>query len=100
MIVSFVRKKKRGQARSTRSRSSFISDPPRLVLEWDDGDKGFVFLLPGELDSTIYESVESVVLTHSDILARIVDCTPLADDDVSSLYDFATEFLESEPLGL
>ena len=41
-----------------------------------------------------------MVFTHTYIFVRIVDCAPLADDDVACLYGFSTEFLESKTLAL
>ena len=41
-----------------------------------------------------------MVLAHSDILVWIVDGTPLADDDVTGLYDLTAEFLESKSFGM
>ena len=69
----------------SRSKSSLIYFPPSLVLKRDDGDIGFVFLLLRELHGAVYEGVESVVLTHSDVLVRIVDGAPLPYDDVMPL---------------
>ena len=71
-------------------------NPPGLVLERNYGNVGFVLFLPGVLYSTVHESVESVVLAHSDIGAGIVDSTPLADQDVACFYGFLAEFLDSE----
>ena len=84
----------------SRSKSSLIYFPPSLVLKRDDGDIGFVFLLLRELHGAVYEGVESVVLTNSDVLVRIVDGSPLPYDDVTGLNDLTAEFLESKSLGM
>ena len=41
-----------------------------------------------------------MVLAHSDIAVRIVDCSPLTYYDISGFNYFATEFLESKALAL
>ena len=84
----------------SRSKSSLIYFPPSLVLKRDHGDVGFVFPLLRELHGSVNKSVESVVLAHTDILVRIVDCTPLPNDDVACLNDLTAEFLESKSLGM
>lgn len=36
-----------------------------------------------------------MVLTHSHVLARVVDCASLTDDDVSGLAGLAAEYLDA-----
>ena len=82
------------------SLSKQMRDPLRLVLERNDGDEGLVLFLAGELDSTVYESVKGVVLTHADVAARVVDGATLTDDDVAGLHGLFTEFLDTKTLAL
>ena len=70
--------------------------PLGLVLERDDGYVGFVLSLPGELDGTVHQGVQGVVLAHTDIQIGIVHGAPLTHDDIAGLYDLTTELLDSE----
>ena len=74
--------------------------PPGLILKRDYRDIGLVLFLAGELYGSIYKSIESVVLAHTDVPVRIVDCTALTDDDIAGLNDLAAEFLETQALAL
>lgn len=44
-----------------------------------------------ELNSTINESIECVVATHTYVLAGAVNCTALTADDVTSLCELTTK---------
>jgi len=72
----------------------------RLVLERNYGNEGLVFTLAGELDCTVYESVESVVFAHTHVEARVVNGTPLAYDDVTGFYDLLAKLLDTKALGM
>ena len=37
-----------------------------------------------EFNNTINESIQSMILTHSNVLSRIVNSTALTDDDITS----------------
>lgn len=41
-----------------------------------------------------------MVLTHTDILVRVVDCASLANDNVTGLYDLAAKLLKTESFAL
>lgn len=43
--------------------------------------------------STIYQGVESVVATHTDVLTRMERCASLTNDDVACLAELTTENL-------
>ena len=47
------------------------------------------------MDSAVNQSIEGVVFTHTNVLARVVDSTSLADDDVASLGKLTTEDLQT-----
>ena len=51
-----------------------------------------------EVNSTVYESVEGVVLTNGNIVTRIVLCTALANDDVTSQTLLTAENLDAKSL--
>ena len=74
--------------------------PAGLALEGNYRDVGLIIPLAGELDSTVNEGVEGVVLAHSDVGGGVVDGASLADDDVAGFYDFAAEFLETKAFAL
>ena len=77
-----------------------IVKPGGSVLERNYGHVGFGFFLLGELNGAVNEGVKGVVLTDADVLVGIVGRSPLAHDDVARLYGFATEFLDSQTLGM
>ncbi len=54
-----------------------------------------VFATYLELYCSVYQGVESVVTTHTDVLARMEFCTSLTNDDVACLASFATEYLNA-----
>jgi hypothetical protein len=49
----------------------------------DNGDKRAVLTAFVELHNAVAKSVESVVLAHTDVAARVVDGTTLTDDNVT-----------------
>lgn len=51
-----------------------------------------------EVNGTVYESVERVVLTNSYILAWVVLCTTLTNDDVTGNALLTTEDLDAKSL--
>ena len=53
-----------------------------------------------ELYGTIYECIEGVVLTHSNISAGIVTSTALANDDVACNTLFSAEDLDAQSLSV
>ena len=53
-----------------------------------------------ELYGTIHESIESVVLAHSNVCAGIVTCTALANDDVACYALFTSENLDAQSLSV
>ena len=53
-----------------------------------------------ELYGSIYESIEGVVLTHSNISAWIVTCTALANDDVACYALLTSENLDAQSLSV
>ena len=79
---------------------SRIQAPPRLVLKRDYRNIRLILSLAGELYSTVDESIEGVVLAHSDVLVRIVDCTPPTDNDIAGFNYFAASVLETMPFAL
>lgn len=50
-----------------------------------------IFVGSLELHDAVCEGVQRVVLTHTDILAGIVNSTSLANDDVASFGELSTE---------
>ena len=48
-----------------------------------------------ECYGSVYQGVESVVTTHTDVVARVEFCTSLTNDDVACLASFATEYLNA-----
>ncbi len=51
-----------------------------------------------ELNSSVNESVKSVVFTHAYVCARTVNSTALTADDVASLSELTTENFNAESL--
>ena len=88
--------KKKRTGTKTRSQPSLFYSPPSLVLKRYYRNIGFVFLLLGKLHCSVNQCIKSVVLAHSDELVRIVDSAPLADDDVTGLYDLTAKLLDTE----
>ena len=74
--------------------------PTGLALEGNYGNVGLVVSLASELDIAVNKCVESVILAHTHVGGRVVDGTPLADDNIAGLYDLAAEFLETQALAL
>ncbi len=67
------------------------------ALGFDDGDFSVSLV---ELYGTVLEGEQRVVATHADVLAGVVACAALANDDVASDDFFATELLDAEALGV
>lgn len=65
---------------------------------WDNRNDRLVVLTLVEVNSTIYESVESIVLTLSNINAWEVLVTTLTNDDVASYTLLTTPNLNAESL--
>ena len=76
--------------------SLFFENLRRLVLERNYLNEGFVACLLAVYHCTVYKRVKCVVLSHTYIEARVVNRTPLTNDDVASLYTLATELLETQ----
>lgn len=64
----------------------------------EDGDVASAFLLFLELDDTVTQCIQSVILAHTDVLAGIVLRAALTDDDVASNGGLTTEKFHSESL--
>ena len=64
----------------------------------EDGDVGSTFLLLSELDDAVTQCIQSVILAHTDVLARIVLRASLTNDDVASNSGLTTEKFHSESL--
>ena len=64
----------------------------------DDRNDALVVLALVELNSTINERIERVVLTDSHVVARIVLCAALANDDVARDALLSTENLDAKSL--
>ena len=60
------------------------ASPPVGPALGQHGVNTAVAVATAEFHLAIYESIESVVFTHTYILTRIVNCTTLANDDVAS----------------
>lgn len=66
-----------------------------VLLGSDDADKRAVLTAFVELHNTIYKGVEGVILTHTNVLARIVDGATLTDDDITGDAFLTTEYLDA-----
>ncbi len=64
-------------------------------MRGNHGDVRSVFVGLFEFDDTVTKGEQGVVFTHTDVLARVVDSTSLADDDVASLGELTTEDLQT-----
>ncbi len=51
-----------------------------------------------ELYGTVYECVEGIILTNSNVVTRIVLCTTLTNDDVASQTLLTAENLDAQSL--
>lgn len=56
----------------------------QLFFNRENGDERAVLATLLELDSTIAKSEEGMILTHSNVLARVVDSAALTDNDITS----------------
>ena len=66
-----------------------------LLCSRNDRNVRSVFVGLFEFDDTVTQSEEGVVFAHSHVLARIVDGSSLADDNVASLSKLTTEDLQT-----
>ena len=66
-----------------------------LLCGRNDRNVRSVFIGFLEFDDAIAQSEERVVFTHTHVLARVVDGSSLADDDVASLGKLTTEDLQT-----
>jgi hypothetical protein len=68
-----------------------------LCLRFYRYDRNFVslFVFDLKLDMTVYESVDSMVVSDSDIVTWMYFCTSLSDDDVTRSDEFAAEFFHT-----
>lgn len=66
-----------------------------LLLRRNHGDVRSVLIGFLEFDDTVTKGEQGVILAHTDILARVVDGASLADDDVTSFGNLATEDLQT-----
>ncbi len=67
----------------------------KSLLGGDYADVAAVLTAFVELHHAVDEGVESVVLTHADVLAGIMDGTALADDDIAGDALLTTENLNA-----
>ena len=66
-----------------------------LLLRRNHGDVRSVLVGFLELDNAVAQGEQGVVLAHTDILAGVVDGASLADDNVTSFGNLATEDLQT-----
>ena len=71
-----------------------------LVLKREYRDVRFVISLLTEADTTVDQSVKSMVLTDTYIQTWVVNSTSLTNEDVTSLYYLITIFLDSESFAM
>ena len=76
-------------------RSVSLSVKRLLCFGWNNAYGATVQTTFAELNSTIYKSVQSVVLTLGYVQTRIVTGTALANDDVAGDALFSTENLNT-----
>ena len=69
-----------------------------FCFDGKDGDEGLAFFLLSEFDDTITQCIQSVILAHTHILARIVLRAALTNDNVASDSGLTTEKFHSESL--
>ena len=69
-----------------------------LLAQRGYADIRFSFAFLAELDGSVYESEERVVLAHADILTGIVYRSTLTNDDVARLCELTTEQFDAESL--
>lgn len=62
----------------------------------NDGDERTVVFLLAEGNNTVYQSEQGVVLTNTDVFARMVNRTTLTDQDVAGNAAFSTENLNAQ----
>lgn len=55
----------------------------------------FAFATLLETYCTIYQCIESVVRTHAYVVARVVNCTSLTNDDIACLASLTTKDLHA-----
>ena len=67
-----------------------------LSFNGKDGDIGLAFVLLLELDDTITQCIQSVILAHADVFAGIVLRATLTNDDVACNSSLSTEKFHSE----
>ena len=60
----------------------------------------FARRLLAELDGTVYQCEQRVILTDTHVLTRVVNGASLANDDVARLCELTTEKLHTESLAL
>ncbi len=60
----------------------------------------FARRLLAELDGTVYQCEQRVILTDTHVLTRVVNGASLANDDVAGLSELTTEKLHTESLAL
>ena len=63
-------------------------------------DERLALTLLAERYRTVYQCEEGVILTHTHVLAGVVDSTSLTNDDVASLSELTTEKFYAESLAL
>ncbi len=54
-----------------------------LFLCGKDGNEGAILTALMELDDTVNQSIESVILTHTHVLAGVMSRATLANDDIA-----------------
>ena len=81
----------------------FMGSPGRLSFRLrhrDNRHEGLVVALLLESDDTVDEGEQGVILAHSDVLTRIVDGSPLTDEDVAGFAILTTEQFDAQTLAL
>ena len=74
----------------------FMGSPGRLgfrLRHRDNRHEGLVVAFLLESDDTVDEGEQGVILAHSDVLTRIVDGSPLTDEDVAGFAILTTCFV-------
>ena len=100
LSVNILLKSKRTHTRLEVQVLCYLHNPPRLVLKRNYRYVRFIFPLACELYSSVNESIECVVLAHTDVAVRIVDCSSLTYNDVSGFNYLTAEFLEAQSFAM
>lgn len=71
-----------------------------VLFDRENRDVRFVVGCFLEINYTVNESEKGVILTHADILSRVVLCTTLTYDDIACNDMLATENFDSESFAM